>query len=106
MTPRRSETIFNILHQSQLLCHILCFVLFSGGCGIGYVYSRDVPDIGLYPVPAGYHMKLVTPPTQQSGCPSQTSTVSKLLSAHSDGVVGTTQLSVCLTALTSISGIR
>jgi len=27
--------------------------------------------------------KLVTPPMQQSGCPTQTSTVSKLLGAHS-----------------------
>jgi len=31
-------------------------------------------------------MQLVTPPTQQSRCPSQTSIVAKLLSAHSDGV--------------------
>jgi len=37
-------------------------------------------------------MKLVTLPTQQSGCPSQTSTVPKLLSAHSDGVLYSTQL--------------
>jgi len=35
-------------------------------------------------------MKLVTPPMQQSGCPSQTSTVPKLLSVHSDGVVDST----------------
>jgi len=32
------------------------------------------------------NMKLVTPPTQLSGCPSQTSAVPELLSAHSDGV--------------------
>jgi len=32
-------------------------------------------------------MKLVTPPTQQSGCPSQAGTVPELQSAHSDGVV-------------------
>jgi len=37
-------------------------------------------------------MKLVTPPMQQSGCPSQNSTVPKLLSAHSDGIVDSTQL--------------
>jgi len=39
-------------------------------------------------------MQLVTPPTQQSGCPSQTSTVPKLLSAHSDGVVDNSIVSV------------
>jgi len=50
------------------------------------------------------YMKLVTSSTPKSGCPSQTSTVPKLLSAHSDGVVASTQLSVCLTVLTSISG--
>jgi len=32
-------------------------------------------------------VKLVTTPTQQFGCPSQTSTVPDLLTAHSDGVV-------------------
>jgi len=37
-------------------------------------------------------MKLVTPPTQQSGCPSQTGTVPELPSAHLDGVVNSTQL--------------
>jgi len=50
------------------------------------------------------NMNLVTPPTQQSGCPSQTSSVLKLLRAHSDCVVDSTQLSVCLNILTLISG--
>jgi len=49
-------------------------------------------------------MQLVTPPMQQSGCPSQTSSVPKLLNAHSDSVVDSTQLSVCLTVLMSLSG--
>jgi len=51
----------------------------------------------------GSNMKLVSPATQQCGCPCQTSTVPKLLSAHSDGAVDSTQLSVCLMVFTSIS---
>jgi len=47
-------------------------------------------------------MQLVT----LSGCRSQTSTVVKLLSAHTDGVIDSTQLSVCLMVLMSISSIR
>jgi len=43
--------------------------------------------------------------TQQSACPCQTSTDPKLLSAHSDTVVDSTQLSVWLTVLTSVSDI-
>jgi len=52
------------------------------------------------------NMKLVTPSTQLSRCPSQTSTVPKLLSAHSDSVVDSTQLSICLTDLKSLSSIQ
>jgi len=40
---------------------------------------------------------------QLSGCPSQTSTVLKLLSAHSDGVVDSAQLSVRIMVFTSMS---
>jgi len=41
---------------------------------------------------------------QPSRCPSQTSSVPKLLSALSDGVVDSTQLSMCLAVLASICG--
>jgi len=41
---------------------------------------------------------------QPSRCPSQTSSVPKLLSALSDGVVDSTQLSMCLAVLASVCG--
>jgi len=46
-----------------------------------------------------YQMKLMTPLTQMSVCPSQTSSVPKLLSAHSDGVVDSTPLPMCHTII-------
>jgi len=53
------------------------------------------------------NMKLVTAPTQLSGCTSQTSTVPKLLSAHLDGVVDSTHLSFCICIMCfAVFGIR
>ena len=72
------------------------------------IYFAPTSHVIIPAVPAGFSQTLWLHPHGSLGvqCPCQTITVPKLLSAHSDGVVDSTQLPVCLTVLTSISDIR